>query len=213
MKKCAGNEKQHENESLIIKAPAIHQRKKEAKAAECSYVPTEQSFCKAAHGRKRRQQGKKRKCVATAVLRSRIEKKLTPHHVAEKSITTNFCSLEAFKTAASTSSRVPGSATAPPRSKAGKRLDTPKTEGMKGLAEALETQEPEDDEQVLVGACTGTVAVALDVINITQTLKTTRGIPERKRVNEGMFCLLFVFFRCWNKNKCLEKEGEELIRY
>jgi len=51
---------------------------------------------------------------------------------------------------------------------------------MKGLAEAFVTHEAEDDEQVLVGACTGTDAVAPDVKNITQTLR------ERKFVKEGM---------------------------
>ena len=114
-----------------------------------------------------------------------------PHQVAEKSMTTNFCSLDAFKMAASTSWSVPGSATAPPRSRTGKRLDTPKTEGMKGLLEAV-TQE------VLVGACTGTVAVALE--NIINTM-VTRGIPMRKRVKEGI--MFYCLFSCWI-NMCLE---------
>ena len=97
-----------------------------------------------------------------------------PHQVAEKSTTTNFPSLEALRMAASTSAKVSGSATAPPRTKRdGVRLEIPNTEGIKEVEEDVKLVGARLERLLavcLAGADTGTAAI-LPVV------------PHRKRQN------------------------------
>lgn len=101
--------------------------------------------------------------------------------------------MDAFMTAASTSSRVSYSTTAPPRNvcKAGRRLLTPKTDGMKLLLLVAE----DDDEGMLLllllrqflgamGACTGAAADTdddADMKRIIQQAAPRSDIMKRDR--------------------------------
>ena len=106
-------------------------------------------------------------------------------------MTTNLPSLDALRTAASTSASVVGSATAPPRisvKTAGKRFDTPNTEGMNPAAACCD-----GDDTALVGACTGTVAVAVGVADRNHRAPATRaGNQEIKLRVKGMMIVVVV---------------------